>query len=123
MKRVLVSIFLVGCIFACTEDNQSELPSSPTPVVIDNFQSVGIRLNSPFATNQVNYQVRLQQAQTVTVKVVDILGKTVSTEKIEAKEGDNDLTLYTKALPRSSYQIKLYNSNNQQIGQTTINLL
>jgi hypothetical protein len=26
-------------------------------------------------------------------------------------------------LPRSSYQIKLYNSNNQQIGQTTINLL
>lgn len=123
MKRVLVSVFLIACIFACTEDNQDVSPISPTPVAVGNLSPVGIRLESNFATNEVKYTIRLSQAQAVTVKVVDILGKTVSTEKVNAKEGDNNLSVYTKALPRSSYQLKLYNNENQQIGQTTINLL
>ena len=123
MKKTLVSLFLVACIFACTEDSPDTPSISPTPVAVGNLSPLGIRLESNFATNEVKYIIRLSKAETVTVKVVDILGKTVSTEKVEAKEGDNNLSVYTKVLPRSSYQLKLYNSENQQIGQTTINLL
>jgi hypothetical protein len=54
---------------------------------------------------------------------VNLSGKVVSSETVEAKAGDNILSVYTKALPRSSYELHLYNSKKQQIGKTLINLL
>ena len=67
--------------------------------------------------------VRLDQADNVTIKIVNLSGKVVSSETVEAKAGDNILSVYTKALPRSSYELYLYNSKKQQIGKTLINLL
>jgi hypothetical protein len=67
--------------------------------------------------------VRLTEADNVTIKLINLSGKVVSSETVEAKAGDNILSVYTKALPRSSYELHLYNSKKQQIGKTLINLL
>lgn len=121
MKKLLVTLFLIVCIFACTEQETGN-SISPTPIVTG-LGTVGIRLESNFISNQANYSVKLDEAQPLTVKIIDISGKTISTETVNAKAGDNTFTLYTKALPKTSYQLKLYNSSNQELGQTIINVL
>jgi hypothetical protein len=55
--------------------------------------------------------------------MIDLSGRVVSSGELEGKKGDNVFSIYTKAFPRSSYELQIYNSNNQQIGRTLINLL
>jgi hypothetical protein len=103
-------------------DMPENTPTSSVPLELT-LNSVGIKLASNFVTTEAKMNVRLEAADRVTIKIVDISGKTVSSESVDAKAGDNVLSVYTKALPRSSYELKLYNSNNQEIGKTLINLL
>jgi hypothetical protein len=103
-------------------DMPENTPTSSVPLELT-LNSVGIKLASNFVTTEAKMNVRLEAADKVTIKIVDISGKTVSSESVDAKAGDNMLSVYTKALPRSSYELKLYNSNNQEIGKTLINLL
>lgn len=123
MKKLLIPIFAFTIIFACSEvEEPAVLSKSSIPAELG-LNSVGIKLASNFVTNEAQMNVRLDQADKVTIKIVDLSGKVVSSESVEAKAGDNVLSVYTKALPRSSYELKLYNSKNQQIGNTLINLL
>lgn len=121
MKRGLMYLLVLGCVYACTQESL-EPGNSPLPVT-PSLSNTAIRLESSFIFNQADYTVRLDKAQTITIKIVDIAGKVVSSEKVSAKEGDNILTLYTKALPKSSYQLKLYNESNEEISKTIINVL
>jgi hypothetical protein len=123
MKRLLIGIILFTLIFSCSDmETVTEIPTSSVPVELG-LNTVGIRLASNFVTTEAQMNVRLESADKVTIKIVDISGKTVSSESVDAKAGDNLLNVYTKALPRSSYELQLYNSKNQQIGRTLINLL
>jgi hypothetical protein len=123
MKRVLTGIALFTLIFSCSDmDTVTDIPTSSVPLELG-LNTVGIKLASNFVTTEARMNVRLEAADKVTIKIVDLSGKTVSSETVEAKAGDNLLNVYTKALPRSSYELHLYNSNNQQIGKTLINLL
>jgi len=123
MKRLLIPIILFTFMFSCSEvDNAIVAPSSSVPAELG-LSTVGIKLASNFVTAEAQMNVRLEAADKVTIKIVDLSGKTVSSESVDAKAGDNLLSVYTKALPRSSYELQLYNSNNQQIGKTLINLL
>ena len=109
--------------FSCSEiENEIKAPNSSIPVELG-LNTVGIKLASNFATNEVKMNVRIETQDKVTIKIVDLSGKVVSSESIDVKAGDNILSVYTKALPRSSYEIHLFNSKNQQIGKTLINLI
>lgn len=123
MKRIIALIIVFTFTFSCSEvDEPIIAPKSSVPLELG-LNTVGIKLASNFVTTEAKMNVRLESADRVTIKIVDLSGKTVSSETVDAKAGDNLLSVYTKALPRSSYELHLYNSNNQQIGKTLINLL
>jgi hypothetical protein len=122
MKRLPIIILIFVVIFACSQMDDPITPTNSIPLELS-LNSVGIRLESNFVTNEAKMNVKLSEADKITIKIVDLSGKVVSSENIEAKAGDNILTVYTKALPRSSYELQLFNSKNQQIGRTLINLL
>lgn len=123
MKRIIALIIVFTFTFSCSEvDEPIIAPKSSVPLELG-LNTVGIKLASNFVTTEAKMNVRLESADRVTIKIVDLSGKTVSSETVDAKAGDNLLSVYTKALPRSSYELYLYNSNNQQIGKTLINLL
>jgi hypothetical protein len=123
MNKTFIAVTIFGVIFACSEiEEPIGAPTSSVPAELS-LNTVGIRLESNFVTNEAKMNVRLDAADKVTIKIVDISGKTVSSETVEGKAGDNILSVYTKALPRSSYELQLYNSKNKQIGKTLINLL
>jgi hypothetical protein len=122
MKRLPIIILIFVVIFACSEMDEPITPTNSIPLELS-LNSVGIRLESNFVTNEAKMNVKLSEADKITIKIVDLSGKVVSSENIEAKAGDNILTVYTKALPRSSYELQLFNSKNQQLGRTLINLL
>ena len=123
MKKLLIPIFAFTIIFACSEVEEPAIVATSSIPAELGLNSVGIKLASSFVTNEAKMNVKLDEADNVTIKIVDLSGKVVSSESVEAKAGDNVLSVYTKALPRSSYELKLYNSKNQQIGKTLINLL
>lgn len=123
MKRIIALIIVFTFTFSCSETDEPIIaPKSSVPLELS-LNSVGIKLASNFVTTEAKMNVRLESADRVTIKIVDLSGKTVSSETVDAVAGDNVLSVYTKALPRSSYELQLYNSNNQQIGKTLINLL
>ena len=123
MKRLLIPILLFTIMFSCSEVDEPILaPKSSIPAELG-LNTVGIKLASNFVTTEAKMNVRLEQADNVTIKIVNLSGKVVSSETVEAKAGDNILSVYTKALPRSSYELHLYNSKKEQIGKTLINLL
>jgi hypothetical protein len=122
MKRLPIIILIFTVIFACSQMDDPITPTNSIPLELS-LNSVGIRLESNFVTNEAKMNVKLSEADKITIKIVDLSGKVVSSENIEAKAGDNILTVYTKALPRSSYELQLFNSKNQQLGRTLINLL
>jgi hypothetical protein len=123
MKKLIIIIILFTITFSCSEiENEINSPNSSIPVELG-LNTVGIKLASNFATNEVKMNVRIETQDKVTIKIVDLSGKVVSSESIDVKAGDNILSVYTKALPRSSYEIHLFNSKNQQIGKTLINLI
>ena len=119
MRKLIPLLFIIT--LSCSEVEEPIVTSSiPADLGLN---TVGIKLASNFVTTEAKMNVRLEAAEKVTIKIVDLSGKVVSSESVEAKEGDNILSVYTKALPRSSYELQLYNSSNQQIGKTLINLL
>lgn len=123
MKRLLIPVIIFTIAFSCSEvEEPAVVAKSSVPLELS-LNSVGIRLESNFVTNEAKMNVKLDEADKVTIKIVDLSGKVVSSENVEAKAGDNVLSVYTKALPRSSYELQLFNSKNQQIGKTLINLL
>jgi hypothetical protein len=119
MKRLIAILFIIT--FSCSE-MEEPIVSSSIPAELG-LNTASIKLASNFVTTEAKMNVRLDSADKVTIKIVDLSGKVVSSESVEAKAGDNILSVYTKALPRSSYELQLYNSNNKQIGKTLINLL
>jgi hypothetical protein len=119
MRKLIPLLFT---LISCSEqDITTDYASIPKELAIT--QSVNIKLESNFATTEAKMNIKLEHSGEYIIRIVDISGKVVSKETINALAGDNVLTLYTKALPRSSYQLQLLNQYNQQIGVTVINLL
>ena len=97
------------------------------PVQIDPSLQItslsGIKLQTPFVTNEVAMNVKSEVSQNVTIKIFDIGNKVVSKSTSYVKEGDNVLKVYTNALPSSAYRIGIYDSNGKQLGITDFNKL
>jgi hypothetical protein len=122
MKKILIVVILIIGLSGCYKDDFIQ----PIPEVKEQLQikeAVGIKLESAFVTTKVAMNVKMQVAQSVTIKIFDISNRVVSKETMDVNVGDNILTVYTSALPSSAYRIGLFDSKNNQLGITDFNKL
>jgi hypothetical protein len=122
MKKIILGLAIIATLVSC----QNEEILAPTVQVSEELKisdKVGIKLQTPFVTTEVAMNVKIETAQTVTVKIFDIANRVVSKEVMDVKAGDNVLKVYTTALPSSAYRIALFDNNNKQIGVTDFNKL
>ena len=122
MKKIILGLGIIATLVSC----QNEVEITPTVQVSEELKisdKVGIKLQTPFVTNEVAMNVKIDAAQTVTVRIFDIANRVVSKEVMDVKAGDNVLKVYTTALPSSAYRIALFDNNNKQLGVTDFNKL
>ena len=122
MKKILIVALVMFGLTGCYKDDLM----LPTPEVKEQLQikdAVGIKLESAFVTTEVAMNVKMEVAQSVTIKIFDISNRVVSKETMDVKAGDNILKVYTSALPSSAYRIGLFDSKNNQLGITDFNKL
>ena len=122
MKKILLVALVIIGLTGCYKDDLMQ----PLPEVKEQLQikdAVGIKLESAFVTNEVAMNVKMEVAQSVTIKIFDISNRVVSKETMTVKAGDNILKVYTSALPSSAYRIGLFDSKNNQLGITDFNKL
>ena len=122
MKKILIVTLVMFGLTGCYKDDLIQ----PTPEVKQQLQikeAVGIKLESTFVTTEVAMNVKMEVAQSVTIKIFDISNRVVSKETMDVKAGDNILKVYTSALPSSAYRIGLFDSKNNQLGITDFNKL
>ena len=122
MKRILIVALMAIVLTGCYKDDIFE-PVVEVKKELQIQNAVGLKLESAFVTTEVAMNVKLETAQSVTIKIFDISNKVVSKETIGAKAGDNILKVYTSALPSSAYRIGLFDSNNNQLGIVDFNKL
>ena len=116
---MVMAILFVGC-------TKVDLPTPVVPEINSELKiagTVGIKLQSPFVTNEVAMNVKSDVAQPVTIKIFDISNRVVSKETVNVIVGDNILKVYTSALPTSAYRIGLFDANGNQLGITDFNKL
>jgi hypothetical protein len=123
MKKVFALIFITVGLFGCTKDDIFEQPINQVKNELQIKENVGIKLESSFVTSEVLMNVKIDVAQTVTIKIFDISNKVVSKESMSVKSGDNILKVYTSALPSSAYRIGLFDSKGNELGITDFNKL
>jgi hypothetical protein len=122
MKKVfLVALVIIGLTGCYKEDLMQPIPEVKEQLQIK--EAVGIKLESAFVTTEVAMNVKMEVAQSVTIKIFDISNRVVSKETMTVKAGDNILKVYTSALPSSAYRIGLFDSKNNQLGITDFNKL
>ena len=115
----LVSLLALSC-------RKIDLPTPITPELNSELKianSVGIKLATPFVTNEVSMNVKTEVSGQVTIKIFDIANRVVSKETMNVVAGDNVLKVYTSALPSSAYRIGLFDTNGKQLGITDFNKL
>ncbi len=120
MKKIFGLIFFTILLVGCSKED-----ILPTPQVVSEdlkiTNSVGIKLQTAFVTNEVAMNVKSDVAQTVTIRIFDIANRVISKETTNVIVGDNVLKVYTNALPSSGYRIGLFDSNGKQLGITDFN--
>jgi uncharacterized protein YcfL len=120
MKQLCLILVMFILFVGCRKtDTFAVNPQTPNNLAI--ASSVGIKLESAFVTSEVAMNVKIDAAQTATVKITDITGRVVSKETISLKAGDNIVKVYTSALPSSAYRISLYDTNNNMLAITDFN--
>ena len=122
MKRILIVALMAIVLTGCYKDEIFE-PVVEVKKELRIQNAVGLKLESAFVTTEVAMNVKLETAQSVTIKIFDISNKVVSKETVSVKAGDNILKVYTSALPSSAYRIGLFDSKGNQLGITDFNKL
>jgi hypothetical protein len=120
-KSILVALVVIG-LSGCYKDDMIQ-PIAEVKEQLQIKDVVGIKLESTFVTTEVAMNVKMEVAQSVTIKIFDISNRVVSKETVSVKAGDNILKVYTSALPSSAYRIGLFDSKNNQLGITDFNKL
>ena len=122
MKKILIVTLVMFGLTGCYKDDLM-LPTQEVKEQLQIKDAVGIKLESTFVTTEVAMNVKMEVAQSVTIKIFDISNRVVSKETMDVKAGDNILKVYTSALPSSAYRIGLFDSNNNQLGIADFNKL
>lgn len=120
MKKVFFILIGIFSLYSCRKEFVNP-PIVDNSLKIENL--VGIKLQTPFVTNEVAMNVKVDAGQNVTIKIFDISNRVVSKEQMYLNSGDNILKVYTTTLPSSAYRIGLYDNNGKQLGITDFNKL
>ena len=123
MKRILIVVGLISATLVSCQKEESFVPVVQVSEELKITQNNGIKLQTPFVTNEVAMNVKIDKPQAVTVKIFDISNRVVSKEQLDVKAGDNLLKVYTTALPSSAYRIALYDATSKQLGIADFNKL
>lgn len=118
MKKLLLvslTLMMVGCV---KDDLLEPIPTIPTALQIK--ETLGIKLESTIVSDEVKMNVKLPMEGTYRIKIKDIGNKLISQEKIEAKAGDNILSVYVSTLQNDSYTLELTDINHKVLGVTSI---
>ena len=121
MKKILIVALAIVVFSGCSKDDMFEQPMNNVKEELQIKDAVGIKLETVFVTTEVAMNVKMETAQSVTIKIFDISNRVVSKETMSVKAGDNILKVYTSALPSSAYRIGLFDSKNKQLGITDFN--
>jgi hypothetical protein len=122
MKKILIVALMAIGLTGCYKDDLIE-PNVEVKKELQIQNTVGIKLETVFVTTEVAMNIKMETAQSVTVRIFDISNKVISKETMNVKAGDNILKVYTSALPSSAYRIGLFDSNGNQLGITDFNKL
>ena len=121
MKKLISIIALSIVLTGCYKDDIIEPIRPQTTDDLKIANAVGIKLKSTFVTSEVSMNVKIDVAQTVTIKIFDIANRVVSKSTSDVTIGDNILKVYTTALPSSAYRIGLFDSKGNELGITDFN--
>lgn len=117
MKKILL-LTLSLLALSCSKDLDYEMVDFVfIPDNLKIVESTGIRLASNIVNNEVDVNVKLPADGTYRIKILDLTLKTISQEKLTAKEGDNLIKVYVNALPQSSFTVELLTEDNQLLGR------
>jgi len=116
MKKIL-TLSILTLLLGCSPDSIEDFePIVELPEQLQIAEAVGLKLENSFVTNKVSINAKFDIAGTYRIKIIDISGRVVSQDKIQAKEGDNILNIYTTALDKSSYRVQLVDQYNNILG-------
>ena len=114
MKKYLVSALII-IAFSCTQDVIEDVQMIPNESLSINLDE-GIKLENYIVTDQVSVNLKVSKSGNYKVAIENIAGNVVSKENIELKLGSNIHKIYVKALPISSYTVKLIDESGRLIG-------
>ena len=114
---------VIATLFTACRKNDTFAVNPSTPDNLAIASTVGVKLETPFVTNEVAMNVKSETAQTVTIKILNITNSVVSKSTADVKVGDNILKLYTTAFPSSAYRIGIYDSKGNMLAITDFNKL
>ena len=114
MKKYLVSALII-IAFSCTQDVIEDVQMIPNESLSINLDE-GIKLENYIVTDQVSVNLKVNKYGNYKVAIENIAGNVVSKENIELKLGSNIHKIYVKALPISSYTVKLPDESGRLIG-------
>jgi hypothetical protein len=121
MKKISLVFFGLILLFGC---RKVDVPMVTPQSISEDLKIAsvsGIKLQTPFVTNEVSMNVKSEVSQTVTIKIFDIANRVVSKSTSDVRSGDNLLKVYTSALPSSAYRIGLYDNAGNLLGITDFN--
>lgn len=117
MKKILTLTLCTILLWGCTKDDFSPEPIPELSIK----NSVGLKLQTTFVTDEVSMNVKTEFGGPLTIKIFDISNKVVSKEELVVEAGDNILKVYTKVLPPSAYRIGVYDTKGNVLGITDFN--
>ena len=118
MKKIIILAMIIG-FMGCSHDEFITLePETITPESLVINKAVGIKLENIFVIDKVSMNVKLEDVSEVRIKLRSIDGTLISQEKINVKQGDNILSVYTSSLNKSSYTIELTDIDHSVLGKT-----
>ncbi len=122
MKKSIALLFLsVFAFTSCLNEIEPEIPVVGIKDELKISESVGLKLETPFVTESVKLNVKIETPGIYIIKIIDISNRTISKEEIQLKEGDNVVTINTTILPSSAYRLSLSTKNNVVLGITDFN--
>lgn len=123
MKKLFILAAAVLTVVGCTNDEiipQGPQTSKPELTI---KSTSGIKLESTFATVEVDINAKVEVAGKATIRIYDISNRVISKEEVDVKAGDNILKVRTAILPSSAYRISLADVNGKIVGIADFNKL
>lgn len=122
MKKFLALAIISLIAIACNREEEF-LPVAQISEDLKIANTIGIKLETPFVTESVEVNAKIQNPGVYTIKIFDISNRVISKEDTFLTNGDNIIEINTSILPRSAYRISLSTKEGFILGITDFNKL